>query len=438
MKRSWLRFVGLLFWIAAVVAATAAMRARPDGTRQPRGSAMKYLVDRGSRIRVTDQSGFLRLRDPIFMTAENQDWIQVGHISAVSQDAPNQWVMLWYADGVPASEAIKTAELTAHRISGRLSEVVATMLPPGKREKIRARMEQAFRAHGDELMASLVPIVQQSLQRSLPVIEDEFRKSTARHRGEIDELIERWNDELVDQRLVPLARREVIPIVRRHGQPIAEEIGRELWDRAPLWRFGWRAAYDRSPLPERTLVQEEWERFVDQEAIPVFEQHMDEIVEAIQRTIADIAANQAVTNELGDVAKSLLGDPQAVGILRDVLKESIVDNAQLRTVWRDVWSSDQARRALDVAGDRLEPVIRAIGDDLFGNEQQGINPDFARVLRNQILGKDRRWIVATLADPGGDSVGERGEPIPIRASADSMPYPVIYLADRSEPSGDSP
>ncbi len=435
MKRSWLRFVGLLFWLAAVVVATAAIRARDDD-RQSRGSAMRYLVDRGSRIGVIDQSGFVRLRDPVFMKTDNQAWIQVGHISAVSPDQPDQMVMLWYADRIPAAEAIKAGQFSAHRITGRLSEVVATMLPAAKREKIRERMEQAFRAHGDEMMASLVPLVQQSLQRSLPVIEEEFRKSTARHRGEIDELVERWNDKLIDQKLIPLARREVIPIVRRHGQPIAEEIGRELWDRAPLWRFGWRAAYDRSPLPERNLVQEEWERFVDQEAIPVFEQHMDEIVEAIQRTIADIAANRAVTNELGEVAKSLLGDPQAVGILRDVLKESIVDNAQLRTVWRDVWSSDEARRALEVAGDRLEPVIRQIGDDLFGNEEQGINPDFARVLRNQILGKDRRWIVATLANDGNQSVGEQGEPIPIRVSAESMPYPVVYLADRRHLSGD--
>lgn len=435
MKRSWLRFVGLLFWVAFVVVATAAIRT-PDGDRQSRGSAMKYLVDRGSRIGVIDHSGFVRLRDPVFMKTPDKEWIQVGHISAVSQDHPDHLVMQWYADRIPATEAIKAGQLTAHQVTGRLSEVVATMLPAAKREKIRDRMEQAFRAHGDEVMASLVPIVQQSLQRSLPVIEDEFRKSAARHRGEIEELVDRWNDKLIDQRLVPLARREVIPIVRRHGQPIAEEIGRELWDRAPLWRFGWRAAYDRSPLPERNLVQEEWERFVDQEAIPVFEQHMDEIVDAIQRTIADIAANQAVTKELGEVAKSLLGDPQAVRILRDVLKESIVENAQLRAVWRDVWSSDQARQALDVAGDRLEPVIRQIGDDLFGNEEQGINPDFARVLRNQILGKDRRWIVATMTNHGRESLAEQGEPIPIRTAAESMPYPVVYLADRRHLSGD--
>ena len=68
-----------------------------------------------------------------------------------------------------------------------------------------------------------------------------------------------------------------------------------------IWRFGWRAAYDRSPLPRRDLVQQEWDRFVEQDAIPVFDQHMDEIVAAVQQTIAEIAANQAVTEELAAV-----------------------------------------------------------------------------------------------------------------------------------------
>ena len=43
-------------------------------------------------------------------------------------------------------------------------------------------------------------------------------------------------EELVRQRLVPLAREEILPIIREHGEPTAQEIGRELWDRASLWR----------------------------------------------------------------------------------------------------------------------------------------------------------------------------------------------------------
>ena len=105
------------------------------------------------------------------------------------------------------------------------------------------------------------------------------------------------------------------------------------------------------------------------------------------------------------------------------MKETLVDNERLRQVWSEVWTSDEAKRALDMAGDRLEPVIRQIGDDLFGTREGGIDPNFARVLRSQVLGKDRRWIVAY--HTGAESSGE------IQISTKRMPYPVVYTAQSS-------
>jgi hypothetical protein len=112
------------------------------------------------------------------------------------------------------------------------------------------------------------------------------------------------------------------------------------------------------------------------------------------------------------------------------LKESIVDNPRLHEVWRNVWSSEQARRALAVTGDHFEPVVRQIGDDLFGTQEEGINPDFARVLRNQILGKDRRWIIAK---PSANR--SEGTRLIVKPADSSMPYPVVYLADRADEAG---
>jgi hypothetical protein len=79
----------------------------------------------------------------------------------------------------------------------------------------------------------------------------------------------------------------------------------------------------------------------------------------------------------------------------------------------------------------LEPVVRQIGDDLFGSQEEGINPDFARVLRNQILGKDRRWIVLT--PTRGDASTST-----IEIADESMPYPIVYLADRNRTGDGAP
>ena len=423
MNRSSLRAVGIAFWLFAVIAVAAATQRQPDPSRSSQASALDYLVHRAERIEVVDASGQVRLNDPVFFESANGSWSQVGHIDAAFAADPNRFVLSWYGTEIVGSRF----QLTAYRNSGKLDDVIATMFPAEKRQQIQLRLAEVLEVHGEELMTSLLPLAQQALQESLPVIEAEFRASTQRHQAEIDLLIERWNDDLVKERLIPLARREVMPIVRTHGQPIAETIGRELWDRASIWSFGWRAAYDKSPLPRRDLVQQEWDRFVEQDAIPVFDQHMDEIANAVQKMIAEIAAEKGVTDELAAVAISIASDPEAIRLFRDILRESIVDNPQLRQVWRQVWESDQAQSALDLAGQRLEPVVRQIGDDLFGTREEGINPDFARVLRNQILGKDRRWIVATQLDHSDPTAK-----LVIQPSDRTMTYPMIYLADRGD------
>ena len=197
------------------------------------------------------------------------------------------------------------------------------------------------------------------------------------------------------------------------------------WDRASIWSFGWRAAYDGLPLvPRKDLVREEWRRFVEDEAVPIFEQRMDDIVTSIQKIVADVAANSKVRTELTDVAIVIANDPEARILVRQILKESLVDNQRLKNSWKKVWNSDQARQAFDLAGDRLEPVIRNIGDDLLGSRELGINPNFARVLRSQILGKDRQWIVAV-----PNQRDARTQLARVETSTEVMPYPVVYLAN---------
>lgn len=419
LNRPVLRSLGILFWIAVAAAGFARTRSAGPDTDKASWRLAQYFISASTTTEWTDPTGRLRVHDPIFSRGQDSSWEQVGHVVSVSANGENRVTLLWYAGAPPDPR-----RLVQYRNSGRLEEVIATMLPPAKRRQIQQRLAAAMKAHGDELSTTFVPLVEASLRRSLPVIEEEFSFAVARHRAEVDQLAERWNDEVVQERLIPLARREILPIVREHGEPTAERIGRELWDRASLWRFGWRAVYDRSPLPQKDLVQDEWRRFVDEEAVPVFESHMDDIVMSVQRVVRDVAASDAVRSELADVANGIAADPETRQLVQVILKETLIDNQRLKDVWGSVWTSDQAQRALNLAGDRLEPVVRQIGDDLFGSQQEGINPDFARVLRNQILGKDRRWIVVS---------NETGSaPTSMIEVADaSMPYPIVYLADRN-------
>ncbi|MFK8113860.1 MAG: hypothetical protein AB8B91_16785 [Rubripirellula sp.] len=425
MTRNVERTLGVLFWAILVGAGIIlANRSEPDQTSSPQTSLTRYFAGPSAQVQAIDDSQQLRVYDPVFFQDTDSQWSQIGYIKSIESESEQGLLNIaWFRSDVSPLEC----SLASYRNRGRLEDVVATMLPPEKQLQIRQRLAAAMAEHGDELSASFVPLVQTSLRRSLPVIEEEFRLAVGRHRDQIDSMAERWNDEVVAERLIPLARREILPIVREHGEPTANAIGRELWDRASIWRFGWRAIYDKSPLPRQDLVQEEWDRFVEKEAVPVFESHMDDVVLTVQKIVTGVAANEVVRRELGVVAGELAADPEARELVRVILRETLVDNDRLRKVWSDVWSSNDARQALDMAGDRLEPVVRQIGDDLFGTQESGITPSFARVLRNQILGKDRRWLVAQRETDGTvDSL--QATPIRIRSSRDSMPYPIVYTA----------
>jgi len=419
--RNLFRIAGLLSGAGLLVCAYVAAQPRSASEENaPLAQVSAYYFHSPERIRATDVSRRLRVGDPVFLHVSEDKWRQIGHVESLDESKELTATILWYGEHSPVD-----FKLVSYQNSGRLDDVIATMLPPEKREQIQQRLAKVMRAHGEELSRAFTPLVEESLRRSMPIVEEEFRLAVDRHRADVDRLAARWNDEVVRERLIPLAQEEIVPIVREHGEPTAERIGRELWDRASLWRFGWRIAYDRSPLPERNLVQEEWERFVEQEAVPVFEDYMDEIVVSVQRILSDVAANRAVRRELAEVASDLAADPEARELVRQILKESLIDNERLKRVWREVWTSDDAEAALEMASDRLEPVVRGIGDDLFGTEEEGIDPNFARVLRNQILRKDRRWIVAewsSIAKPWGIHRA-------IQPASEFEPFPVVYMAD---------
>lgn len=422
------RGLGVLFWLALLSVAWGTLRSAGDPPSSAVGGTLwQYFSGPMEGLVAVDPVSRLRVDDPIFFESPSGSWTQIGYVNSTSPVPNKNITLLWYSREVSSERC----RLVQYRSTGRLDEVVAVMLPPEKQLQIQQHLSDLMREHGDELVAAFAPLVQQSLERSLPVVEEEFRIALDRHRDEIDRLVGRWNDDVIRDRLIPLARREILPTVRKHGEPQVEEIGRELWDRASIWRFGWRAVYDNSPLPRKNLVQEEWDRFVEEQAIPVFEARMDEIVVTLQKIVSDVAANSRVRAELAGVASEIAADEDARDLLRQILKETFVDSRRLREVWSSVWTSDDARRALDLAGNRLEPVVRKIGDELFGTQEDGIDPNFARVLRSQILGKDRRWVVATRVPTTVASEHRSSIPI-IEVATDSMAYPIVYMADREE------
>lgn len=345
--------------------------------------------------------GLVAQGDPVFFQNADGSWAQVGYVESSAptpgspqSPSPTDSVTLrWHDRRLDPA----TCDLTAYAYNGSLAETAQVLFPEAKRQQVRNLLADAFARSGNDLANRFLPLLQQSISRSLPIIEQELLASLRRNQPLWKSISETWKDELIRQRLVPLAKDPILPIARRQLEPTLLKIGRELWDRASLWSFTWRMLYDSTPLPNKDLTREEWERFVAEEAVPVFEAHSEELAISIQATIVDIARDPQVREQLGGTINDLASDPQVRQLVKVLLRETLIESEAVRNVWVDVWSGPEAKAAFEVASRSLEPVVRRIGDEILGNRDDGIDPAFARVLRNQILGKDKRWIVATRA-----------------------------------------
>ena len=336
----------------------------------------------------------LEIGDPIYVVTGLEEIRQVGEVRRVP--------VLGQADGdriaeallYPAAPAIDDrTTLTLYETPRDMSWVMETMLPPEKRLRIAQEILVAYEMHHGQILAALRPIVVDGFTDAIEIVERDLTAALRDHRDELEGLVSRYQDRLVEQEVVPLVRKEIWPIVQQHAEPVANQIGQELFERASLWRFGWRALYDKSFLPEKDLTQQEWNRFVNEDALSVLDDYRGEIIAVQRRILEDISQNPQVQQTVHRNLTRIIDDPEFRSVVWEIFREVLVDNSRLRDQLEKRWQTDEAQRAVRMAADFVEPSIRRIGDMLFGTRRDGIAPEFAQVLRNQILDKDRHWLV---------------------------------------------
>lgn len=417
MKRVY-QWLGGIVWLAALSALLGLLISDNKGALS---GAARVLLARPQTVSLASTTSSIPVDAPVVLKPDSGPWQLAGSVHAVrpadgGADVEIEWI---------AAEPPQQFEFQMRYSSNRLDDTVAMLIPAETRDLIRQRLEEFHRMHGRRLLRRLEPVIQETIVDSLPVIEDAVAASLRRNSEAVDALADRYRQTLLKERFVPLVREEVLPTVRVHAEPLVTEIGRELWNRASLWRFGWRALYDRSPLPDKDLAAQEWDRFVEEEVTPILEAHADEFVEIQRQIISDLARNSRIRESLRETAQDLVHDQELQQLVATVLRDALVKNPQLQQIWEDAWHSPEVQAVLSDTGDQMEPLIREIGDEIFGSREKGINPQFARVLRSQILGKDRIWIEARPVN----AELKRSGPLRLKPPASLSHYPLIVTTE---------
>jgi hypothetical protein len=399
--------VGVAIWALASGSAWWCLAGRgPDSVLQPAIAADLWRFATGSR-RVArldfDTRCDVRVGDPIFVADGPASVRQIGEVAGVSVEGRGaKATAVFYSSAPPVT---RSSKLTYHQTPNSMEWVLRTMLPKEKRSQISAELREAAAQHRVEVVGLLRPVVEDALRDAFMVVEEDLPAALAGRREDLGQLGAKYQREIVDAELLPLLRKQVWPVIREHAEPTVNEVGREIWERASLWRFGWRYAYDKTPLPKRQLTQKEWERFLKEEATPVLEEHTADFLQVQQRILLDLARDPEVRATVRNSLGKIITDPEAQRIFSEVVHEVVLGNPRLKAVLEEHWHSERMQQAIRISSERFEPTVVRIGELLFGTPEGGVTPEFARVLRNQILFKDRRWFVL---EPGA-GVGDEAD-----------------------------
>jgi len=386
--------------------------------------------------------------DPIFLMTEDGRFRQVGRVRNNFAPPPNDLrkpvsiVVEAYtqkATVVLYDSAVDEAfplgyQLEYHTTPTALDWVATTLLTSERQRQIAEIIAKDWETHRERVMLRLQPVVETGIGKCVEAIESELPTVLNAHRGDFAKLADRYQVEIIRNQVVPLVRTEILPIVQEEVRPLATELGKDLWNRVSLFSFTWRYLYDVSPLPEKNAVKLEFDRFMKEEVTPALESRSNEFVLVTERILGRISRNEKVRSVIRENLKKVATDKELQSIVWAIVQDAVINNQTLRTTMRDYWASEDVQSAMNTATANFESTARAIGDTIFGSREGGVTPEFARVLRTQILMKDRRWFVIT-AKPTTPALLPRPEVggLIMVAATQPMPFPLEFEGAEQSP-----
>ena len=375
---------------------------------------------------------YIALDDPIFVSTADGQFTQTGYVSSIDGSRDRDPIAVKRVQIFVYDKAVRKFPdgycLEYCTTPMNLDWVVRMMIPESRRYEIAELIRTEWDARQQVIMEQLQPLLKESLRLAINAVRAELPTIIDIHRDEFRHLGDRFEAEILQEDLVPLIRDEIFPVIQEETRPLVQEIGKSLWNRVSLLSFTWRYLYDVSPLPSRNAVRTEFQRFIAREAVPELQKHMDDFVEVTNVVIKRVIENERVRSTVGNSIQHVVEDPEFQRILVDIVGESTIYNTTLRHDIQDYWNSADARATVRVASNRFENMVRTIGDLIFGTRKNGITPEFSRVLRSQVLKKDRRWFLMVPRDSSTPA-----ETVRITVHREPMLYPLKFAGEHQSP-----
>lgn len=419
--------LGIVFWVSLVGIGWSVLRSELESqssSLDALGSDLeRWFASRKSTYETRSEYSFqVAIGDPVFAERQDGSFRQVGLVTNLRREFSRDAALCDNIEIEIYDDVLTDFEegflLEYHTTPLSLDAVVRTMVPRDLQKQIAERIEKEWELHEREVMAQMRPVIQDGLRTAVDAVESQLPLILQTHRDDFRALGERYEADILKAELIPLVKREILPIVEEEAVPVAREVGKALWERVSIWSFTWRYIYDKTPLARTETVKEEFQRFIDEEALPELRSRTNQFIDVTETILKRSMDNPRVREVLKKNFKQVTDDPELKRLIWSIVREAVLENQTLRIELDRYMKKHETRSAVRIAGNRLEPVVRDIADMIFGSREGGITPEFSRVLRAQILTKDRRWFVIV---PSFDNPVETGI-----VEVDTTDWPMLY------------
>lgn len=438
--------IGGVTWLVAIVSVflllRTEMQAQSSSVSVLTGELGAWLTSQHTQY-TAEATGrmWIGREDPVFLEVSPGQYRQVGHVVSTDGGTSRNPVSVESIQVEIYDEALEVIdgefELQFHSASLSLDNVVKTMLPKDRRVEIAGLIEETWEEEREGILDRLQPILRDGVRTAFNAVEEQLPEVLERHEDDFRRIADRYEVDIVKADLLPLVKEQILPIIEEEAAPVAEDIGKQLWKKVSLISFAWRFMYDNSPLPKRDAVKVEFQRFVDQEVIPTLKARSDELLDVTETIVKRSMRNPEVRKVLKKNLKQVAEDKELHRLIWSVVKEAVVENEVLKIRLESHLRNERTKRAFESAGEKMETMVRGIGDALFGTRESGITPEFSRILRVQLLTKDRRWfmMVPKQTDGGGSDAdqGSTPEVISMKMATESMIYPMGFGGSAQSP-----
>lgn len=399
-------WAGIAGWLGILLFGDAGTEGRP-GSRERWDNLARFAFEEPLPIRIEFSDPTASRRGDLLYESRDGELIAVGEVVEAlprPQRAKTIRALVYPRSAATLTEGAKITHFTATRTA---SWAIATLLPKDRIETITEDVRSTFLKEKDLVVDLLRPHLRYSADAVLATLQRELPRVYEKHRDQIDSILARHRIELVEGQLLPLVREDIWPIVRTDSVPLLRKIGRKLWNRFPKWALGLRWAFQQLPGVDDDMVAERFNLFVREQGVPILLAHTDEAVEITRQTLRKISNHPKVARVVERSVEKVLGDPELEELLGTFVADLTYENEELQRVLTESWEDEDFQTALATVLGKFDDLLtRTVKSILLNEEQDGINPDLARVLRTKVLDKDRSWFLLEKEDDVSGIDGE--------------------------------